>query len=83
VRLGFCEPEHDEAGKRVFGLKLQGKVVVEDFDIAGEGGGKNVAVFKEFRDVEIIDALAIELVSRGEEGVKSAAPLLSSIEVWR
>ena len=83
VRLGFCEPEHDEAGKRVFGLKLQGKVVVEDFDIAGEGGGKNVAVFKEVRDVEIIDALAIELVSRGEEGVKSAAPLLSSIEVWR
>ena len=39
VRLVFAEPEHLQAGDRMFDVKLQGKQVLAAFDICREAGG--------------------------------------------
>ncbi len=39
VQLKFCEPHHEEAGKRVFGVNIQGQRVVERLDIFERAGG--------------------------------------------
>ncbi|MCZ6795536.1 MAG: PQQ-binding-like beta-propeller repeat protein [Planctomycetota bacterium] len=82
VRLGFSEHRHEEPGRRRFDVRLQGKVVLQDFDIVETAGGKNTAVTREFPDVEVKDVLRIELsTSSGAE--KGSPPLLNSIEVTR
>ena len=43
VTLQFCEPHYDAAGKRVFGVRLQGETVLDRFDILAKVG-KNRAV---------------------------------------
>ena len=83
VRLGFCEPIHNRAGARVFDVKLNGRIVLRDFDIAQEAGGKNIALLKEFRGVEVSDDLTVELVSRMDQPSEAQAPLLNSVEVVR
>jgi outer membrane protein assembly factor BamB len=83
VRLGFCEPTHDQPGQRVFDVKLQGQTVVEDFDIAKAAGDKNTVVVQEFADVEVSGDLVVELVPKVENVTPKSAPLLNSIEVLR
>ena len=39
VRLMFNEPHYKEAGKRVFGVQVQGKTIVESLDIFAKVGG--------------------------------------------
>ena len=39
VRLYFAEPEDLRPGQRVFSVKVQGKVVIKDLDVAQEAGG--------------------------------------------
>ena len=66
VTLKFCEPHYKEAGKRVFGVKLQGKQVVEGLDIFAKVG-QNKALDYTFRDVDARDGwLAIEFVPETE-----------------
>ena len=38
VTLKFCEPNYNEAGKRVFGVKLQDRQVIEHLDILAKVG---------------------------------------------
>jgi hypothetical protein len=38
VRLHFVEPWPAKAGDRVFSVALEGKTVIEDFDIVREAG---------------------------------------------
>ena len=38
VTLKFCEPHYSEPGRRVFGVKLQGKKVIDQLDIFAEVG---------------------------------------------
>jgi len=54
VVLHFCEPHYGEAGKRVFGVKLEGKVVIDKLDIFGKVG-QNKALDYTFEDVEVTD----------------------------
>lgn len=66
VTLKFCEIHYDAAGKRVFGVKLQGKTVLEDLDIFARVG-KNRALDLTYRDVEVSDGLLrIEFASKVE-----------------
>jgi len=81
VRLLFSEPTHRRAGKRVFDVKLQGKVVLEDFDIAKAAGEPNTAVVKEFKGIPVSGDLAIELVSKDNKPGKNEAPLINGIQV--
>jgi len=52
VTLKFCEPHYAEAGKRVFGVKLQGKQVIEKLDIFAKAG-KDKALDYTFKDIEV------------------------------
>jgi len=56
VTLHFCEPHYNEAGKRIFGVKLQGKKVIDKLDIFAEVG-KNRALDYIFEDVEVTKGL--------------------------
>ena len=51
VTLKFCEPHYPEAGKRVFGVKLQGKHVIDQLDIFAKVG-KNKALDYVYKEVE-------------------------------
>jgi hypothetical protein len=51
VTLKFCEPHYTESGKRVFGVKLQGKKVIDQLDIFAEVG-QNRALDYTFEDVK-------------------------------
>jgi hypothetical protein len=56
VRLQFCEPHYNEAGKRVFGVDLQGKRVIDKLDIFARIG-KNKALDYKFEDVKVTNGL--------------------------
>ncbi|MBN2270473.1 MAG: hypothetical protein JXN61_07660, partial [Sedimentisphaerales bacterium] len=60
VTLKFCEPAYDEAGKRVFGVNLQGKKVIDSLDIFAKVG-KNKALDYTFKGIEVTkDFLSID-----------------------
>ncbi|MFV1965572.1 MAG: PQQ-binding-like beta-propeller repeat protein [Pirellulaceae bacterium] len=83
VRLAFTDPVNSEPGKRVFDIKIQGKSVAAEFDIAAAAGGSNQVVFREFEGIEVVDALAVELVAKDARAPASALPLLHGLEVER
>jgi len=75
VTLTFVEPEHTEAGKRVFSVSVAGKEVVKDLDIAKDAGGPRRIVTRTIQGVEADGVLLIRLVpSVGE-------PVLSGVEI--
>jgi Exo-beta-D-glucosaminidase Ig-fold domain/Malectin domain len=64
VRLHFAETKYD-AGQRKFSVDINGRRVLTDFDIAGEGG-KNKAVVKDFPSINPdADGHIIIALSRG------------------
>jgi len=56
VRLQFCEPHYNEAGKRVFGVELQGKRVIDELDIFAKVG-KNKALDYKFEDIKVTNSI--------------------------
>ncbi len=76
VRLHFAEVEETSAGRRVFDVKLQGKTVAEQLDIAKEAGSAT-ALVKTFPGIEVADVLEIELIPT--DGT-TKPPILSGIE---
>ena len=83
VRLAFCELDNDAPGKRVFDIKLQGKLVAEGFDVFREAGGKNRAVVKEFTGVDVSGTLTLEFVPRSAGSEPHQLPILQGIEIER
>ncbi len=89
VRLGFNALPGDRQGQRVFDIKLQGRVVLKNFDIlqtAGEpppGGNpkSNKAVVKEFDGIRVENVLALELVPKQANPQPEQAPIINFIEV--
>ncbi|MBL7188143.1 MAG: PQQ-binding-like beta-propeller repeat protein [Phycisphaerae bacterium] len=78
VRLYFAEIAGCEAGRRIFDVSLQGRRVLEDFDIAKEAGGTNRSVVKEFKGIGVKDDLRVTLTPAG---TAKAGPLLNGIEI--
>jgi len=75
IRLYFAELDTDaKPGDRVFTVSLQGKKVLENFDIVGETGWANQSVMKEFTGVQVADVLAVELTPL------AGAPVICGIE---
>ncbi|NIP26867.1 MAG: hypothetical protein GWN67_21565 [Phycisphaerae bacterium] len=56
VNLQFCEPHYNEADKRVFGVELQGKRVIDKLDILSKVG-KDRALDYTFDDVKVTNGL--------------------------
>jgi len=52
VKLQFCEPHYNEAGKRVFGVEIQGRQLIDKLDIFAKVG-KNKALDYTFEDVKV------------------------------
>ena len=51
VRLYFAETEFNAPGKRVFGIEINNRVVLDKFDIHAAAGASNKAVLKEFEGI--------------------------------
>ncbi len=81
VRLHFAELEDAKPGQRVFDVRLQGKVVLRDFDIVAAAGGRNRAVVKDFQGVVASRALTLELIPKTQELTDLTAPVLCGLEI--
>jgi len=55
VRLHFAETYDGimAAGERLFGVSINGKVVLKDLDVFKEAGGPNRPLIREFRGIEV------------------------------
>jgi outer membrane protein assembly factor BamB len=81
VRLGFNALPDDREGSRVFDIKLQDKVVLENFDIMATAGKANKAVVKEFKDIEAGNVLTLDLLAKPANPNADQAPIINFIEV--
>jgi len=63
VRLYFAERGSAEPGDRVFSVAMQGRTVLEDFDVAREVG-PGVGVAREFTGIEASETLTVELTPK-------------------
>jgi hypothetical protein len=78
VRLHFAETYEDigNDGPRVFDVKLQGQLVLKDFDVQKTAGVVQKAVVKEFKGVAVKDGLlALEFIQ------KQQSPEINGIEI--
>ena len=75
VRLYFIETRQTVPGKRIFDVALQGELVLKNFDIAADAGGRMKCIVREIADVEIVDTCELTFSSR------KGATLLSGIEL--
>ena len=75
VRLYFVEPSAVAKGERVFDVLLQGKLVLEKFDIMGQSGAAGKMVVREFDTVVTGGRLQINMKSY------AGTSLLSGVEI--
>jgi len=87
VRLYFADLENEQAGKRVFDIKLQGQLLADSFDTVKEAvrrGAGHRAVVREFKGIKVDRNLKIELVPKDETvSSMSRAPILCGVEAVR
>jgi len=82
VRLHFAELRDDvAAGDRVFDVKLQGKVVLANFDPVKAGGHK-AAVSYEYKHVSAAGKLTLELVAKAANPAPGNVPIISGMEIY-
>lgn len=77
VKLFFAELESVKAIHRDFNVDIQGKNVLNEFNIAEAAGGINKLIIKEVKDVTIKDKLVIKLYAKNPD----ILTLLSGIEI--
>jgi hypothetical protein len=80
VRLYFSAPADDQAGQRVFDVKLQGQTVASALDITAKAGAVNTAHVETFAGILVSEKLLLELVPTQANG---PLPVLNGIEVLR
>lgn len=81
VRLHFAEIDDVPPGQRVFDVKLQGQIVLTNFDVLAEAGAARTALAREFKGVKAGEALTLEFVPRTKELDAGSAPILSALEL--
>jgi len=74
LKLHFAEPDGLSSGERVFDVKINGRKVLSDLDVAREAGGSWTGIVKECK-VSAAESLTIELAP------KVGQPILSGVEV--
>jgi hypothetical protein len=79
VRLVFLEPDAVPEGARLFDVLLQGKAVLQRFDVRQQAGASQRVVVREFPDIAILRDLRIEL--RPCPGAEVAQAILSGVEI--
>lgn len=81
VTLHFTELAEVDVGERRFDIEIQGKTVLEDFDILAAAGGPRRAIVRSFARIRADRALEIRLIPRSVENSNSLPPILSAVEV--
>ena len=82
VRLGFAAMPGDQPGQRVFDVRLNGRTLLENFDIAAQAGRQNRAVWKEFT-VEVQRDLVLDMVPKTATTDPARLPLINALEIVR
>ena len=82
VRLHFAELDDLAPGQRVFSVKLQGQIVLKDFDVVRDAGGRRKALVREFKHVAAGELLTLEFIPRGSETTTVTVPILSALELF-
>lgn len=77
IRLHFAEMDAVHPGDRVFGIRLQDRLLVPAVDIAREVGWRT-ALVKEFRGVPVADKLRVRL---DQNPSSKRSPVLCGIEL--
>ena len=75
VRLHFAEPDNVREGERVFDVSIQGRNVLQGFDIVKEAGGANRSLVKEFKGVRVGKEITLSFTAR------QGMPLLCGIDL--
>jgi len=75
VHLYFSELEENETGDRVFDISIQGRKVLENFDIISETGKEDKELIKSFSGIKAGKSLKIEMEA------KQGNTILSGIEL--
>jgi len=84
VRLHFCDPDNQAPGVRVFDVRLQGNLVLNDFDIVGTTGERGRGMVAEFTDIPVGDKLFVAFEPSSLHDAKATTvPVLNGIEVIR
>ena len=77
VRLCFAELEAMKPGERVFDVSIQGRKLLENFDVVRAAGTPNRSLLKEFGGVRVADKLRIDF--HRAPGSK-APPIICGVE---
>ena len=83
VRLGFTKLPGDTEGSRVFSVKLQGRTVLESFDVAEAAGPLGQVVLRKFEGIEVVENLTVELIPVNATNAKVAPTVIQTLEVNR
>lgn len=75
IRLYFSELENKKRGERVFDVSIQGRKVLENFDIISETGEKDKEIIKSFAGIIAGNTLRIDMIP------KKGNTFLSGIEL--
>ena len=62
VVLHFVEPQAIQAGRRIFDIVLQDKIVMKNFDIFSQTNSIDIGITKRFTGINIPDELCIKLI---------------------
>lgn len=76
VRLRFIETEAAQAGRRRFDVRINGRAVLEQYDISGAAGGVNKPVVRQFTAQVEDGELKISFGLTGGEATVSAIEIL-------
>jgi hypothetical protein len=83
LRLHFAECRETVEADRVFGVRIQGRTVLERLDVVREAGGPRRAVVKEFRDISASDRIVVEFIAAEDAPTSDLrpGPFLSALEL--
>ena len=77
VRLHFAELEGLAPGQRIFDISIQGRRVLENFDIADEAGGPLRGIVKQFTGVSTDGTIELSFASRVGQPCLSGVQLVA------
>ena len=81
LRLHFAEIDDVRPGERVFDVKVQGKTVLNDLDVAKAAGGSHRALVKEIKGIDATRAVTLEFIPKAKALTDRTAPIISAIEI--
>jgi hypothetical protein len=76
IKLYFSELEDKQKGDRVFDVTIQGKKVLENFDIMAEAGKENKEIIKTFTGIVAGNTLTIEMIPEKGNTILSGIELI-------